>query len=191
MLNLIPIFFCMLLSLSYFVAPSCVPEFRIVPASEINNLERIEWSERRLSWDDFQAQPDRDSWRIAAVTSSVIQYRYHCKDGLLNYEVKSIFLKDESWVKDNARTTNYLAHEQLHFDITEVFARNLRKELSKRTFRCNEAKAFERSIQKVLDEWKKTQTKYDRETQYSLDKPSQREWMRMVDELLSIEMKGW
>ena len=169
---------------------SCVPTFKIVPESELEGKNRLDWSaEDRLSWNDFQAKPDRDSWRIAAITSSVIQYRYYCEDGLLNHTVKSIFLKDESWVKDKARTENYLAHEQLHFDITEVFARNLRKELSKRTFKCNQAKDFEKAIDKVLKEWKATQIKYDRETEYSLDKSAQKEWIDMIGEILDQTMK--
>ncbi len=170
---------------------SCTPHLRVVPAEVIEDQNRIEWSaEDRLSWDDFQAKPDRNSWRIAAITSSVIQYRYYCENGVLEHGVKSIFLKDESWVKDDARTKRYLAHEQLHFDITEVFARNLRKELAKRTFKCTQAKEFERAINKVLKEWQATQIKYDRETEYSLDKSAQEEWIDMIDEVLE-QTEDW
>lgn len=169
---------------------TCDHHIDIVPIEDILDDDRIEWTEgHRLTWDDFQAVvPYRQRWtrNIAAITSSVIQYRYSCENGMLKYDIKSIFLPDESWVKDNARTEDYLMHEQLHFDITELFARKLRNRLMGKTFACDEVQKFENEIQITLDEWQKLQKKYDYETAYSLDYFEQSQWNDYVKRLLNV-----
>lgn len=154
--------------------------------------DRLEWSEnRRLTWNDFQAYPpsprsERWTANVAAITSSVIQYSYVCENGYLKYSVKSIFLQDESWVKDNARTEDYLKHEQLHFDITEVFARKLKNKMLGRKFKCNETHIFERITNEVLSDWRNFQRRYDLETDYSLDTYRQGQWDDYIDRLLNV-----
>ena len=169
---------------------SCAAHTAIVHAATLDDDSRIEWSaNHRLTWNDFQATPPYNKrWtsNIAAITSSVIQYRYSCENGYLEYDIKSIFLPDESWVKDNARTDDYLTHEQLHFDITELFARKLRNRLLGKSFKCDEVQRFEDEIKVSLDEWLKVQKTYDFETSYSLDLPEQRKWNDYVERLLNI-----
>lgn len=152
-----------------------------------NDENRRSWSEYMpLDWSDFQAVPPGMSKRnIAAITSSVIQYRYYCEDGKIQYSVQSVFLKDESWVRETARTNDYLRHEQLHFDITEVFARKLKRFLGQRTYYCDDVREFERQINDVLAQWRELQAKYDRETQYSLDYRRQASWNDYVATLLT------
>lgn len=154
---------------------------------ETNNNDRMEWeADRRLTWDDFQAKPpSRWSTDIAAITSSVIQYRYVCENGLLDYEIRSIFLKDESWVMSSSTTAAYLQHEQLHFDLTELFARKLKSRLSKKVYKCNEVGAFEKLVNDTLAEWRKTQQKYDWETGFSLRKTQQEKWNQKVPGMIA------
>lgn len=151
-----------------------------------NDNNRLDWSEYLpLDWSDFQAIPPGMSKRnIAAITSSVIQYRYYCEDGRIKYSVKSVFLKDESWVRETARTNDYLTHEQLHFDITEVFARKLKRFLGQRKYYCDEVREFEKQINEILAQWRELQAQYDRETQYSLNYRRQGNWNDYIRELL-------
>jgi hypothetical protein len=46
-----------------------------------------------------------------------------------NFLVESFFVKNRSWVRDSASVFNrvVLAHEQVHFDINELFARKVRR----------------------------------------------------------------
>jgi len=146
---------------------------------------RIEWSEgSRLSWDDFQADPQWWNDDIAAITSSLIQYKYSCQNGKLNYAVKTIFLKDESWVKKKAKTTHYLIHEQLHFDITEVFSRKLKAKLSNYEFKCNDVEKFEAITKEILTDWQNTQKRYDYQSRFSLNEAAQKKWEIFIPDIL-------
>ncbi len=168
----------------------CSTHNNVVPWSD-DDMDRLEWSaDHRLNWNDFLAEPPRrKNSNVAAITSSVIQYKYACENGYLNFDIKSIFLRDESWVRDNARTSDYLQHEQLHFDITEVFARKLRNRLSGEQFRCNEVYKFERIVNEQLAEWRKMQKRYDIETEFSLNYYQQDYWDEFVPRLLKIYEK--
>ncbi|MCB0515118.1 MAG: hypothetical protein R2798_02340 [Chitinophagales bacterium] len=153
-----------------------------------NNLEndRIEWNaERLLNWDDFQGNLAYDNPSIAALTSSLIQYRYYCNEhNFLEIEVTAIFLKSESYVRNEARTSEYLEHEQLHFDITEVYARRLRQKLNKKIYNCNEVNEVENIANQYIDEWREVEKKYDRTTQNSLNRATQIKWNQYISQKL-------
>jgi hypothetical protein len=55
-----------------------------------------------------------------------------CRDGVLQADVTAVFVPDQSWVADRILTSGLasrvgLRHEQLHFDLKEVYARRIRK----------------------------------------------------------------
>ena len=94
------------------------------------------WQEGiKLRWKDFEANnfpiDGRDvlDIRVGACCASEIAVLPH-KDnnGKPNFLVESFFVKKKSWVRDSSTTLNkvLLAHEQLHFDINELFARKIR-----------------------------------------------------------------
>lgn len=143
--------------------------------------EIIYWSDDyKLSWDDFKGHPRYDYKAIDALTSSgIIDYK-GCKDGFINYKIKAYFERENSWVKEEAHTDYHLAHEQLHFDITELYARKLRKLLAHRGFKCGEETAFEDFIQANLETWHVEQKNYDIHTRHSLDTDRQREWFYRI-----------
>jgi len=139
--------------------------------------EDIFWSaNRKLTWDDFQASVDTTMPKIAALTYSSIIYRRRCEDKQLKSSIQAVFKKKRSWVKPNMRTDYHLDHEQLHFDITELYARKLRGALEKYVFDCGQVLEFNRVVSVVLKEWKNMEHKYDIETIYSQDMTMQSEW---------------
>jgi len=140
----------------------------------------------RLSWADFEAEPRMDIVNFYALTSSgIIDYK-GCKDGVITYKFRAYFEKDESWVKQEAITDYHLAHEQLHFDITELYARKLRKLLSELEFKCGQEKDFERFVAATLENWYNEQRNYDIMTRHSLNKDQQREWQYRIKMELSL-----
>ncbi len=160
--------------------PTYYNESEIAPPPDTEE-KRIKWrADDKLTWDDFQAYPDYNDFQIAALTSSAISYRYYCMDDQLHVTVDAIFRKEESWVKPEAMTPHYLEHEQLHFDITELYARKLRKELAKHKFRCYEKWKLEQICNRYLDAWRAKEKEYDWNTSYSLNEPKQREWVFKV-----------
>jgi hypothetical protein len=152
-----------------------------------DNPDTIYWSESdRLVWDDFEGQPRHDYKGVSALTSSGIVHYKGCKNGKINYKVRAYFEKEESWVKEEARTGHHLIHEQIHFDITELYARKLRKVLSDRSFNCNEEIAFEECVNTFVDNWHHDQQSFDLHSRHSLDKDAQKEWYYRVEMELSL-----
>ena len=100
--------------------------------------------------------------------------------------MRAYFEKKESWYKQDAHTDYHLAHEQLHFDVTELYARKLRKALSEQNFRCGEEDEFENYIEQYLKNWETAQQSYDFATHHSVDKESQKDWHYKIAFELSL-----
>jgi len=130
----------------------------------------------KLALSDFKGQPDYTDPHIIAMTYSGVLFYTECDEYLLEYDVQSYFDKDESWVKLEARTPHHLQHEQLHFDITELYTRRLKAELAKETFYCGEEERFNRFVDDFLATWQTEQHRYDIETGYSNHHTQQTEW---------------
>jgi len=143
----------------------------------------IEWSpEKRLTWNDYLAEPSSLS-DAAAITSTALGIEYHIRNMVLSYKITCRFSKTRSWGKH--KTAYILQHEQGHFDITEIFARKLAKEI--KAYKFNPRKYQDdlgKIYKKVMDEKEEYQNKYDTETDYSRNKEKQAEWLKKINEEL-------
>lgn len=91
------------------------------------NDSLILWDKNRpLSWDDFNGIPAPVKIHNVAGTGMTIQYIV-VKNiyGQIDINPLCYFQKYRSWSKTNDTIT--LEHEQLHFDIQELYTRKLRK----------------------------------------------------------------
>jgi uncharacterized protein DUF922 len=149
----------------------------------------LEWSAaQRLTWDDYLAAPSTSS-DAAAITSTALGIEYHIRNNSLTYKITCRFSKTRSWGR--YKTTYILQHEQGHFDITEIFARKLAKEI--REYRFNPRKYQDdlgKIYKKVMDEKEDYQNKYDVETDFSRNKEKQAEWVKKIAAELE-EMDGF
>ncbi len=153
----------------------------IILSSNRPSDEVIYWSaDRHLTWEDFRGSPDYNYDAVAALTSSGIMHFKGCEDGKIIYEIKAYFEKDYSWVKPEALTVHHLQHEQIHFDITALYAQKLKVALDKKTFFCGEEVDFDRFVQDFLMKWQKAQINYDLYTHYSMRHAQQNEWKHRV-----------
>ena len=145
--------------------------------------EYLPWfSERRLGWDDFLCEPKRNSDAVA-LTSTALGIAYKVTGGQLSYEIHCSFSKTKSW--GLLKTPYILAHEQGHFDITEIFARRLHKELSeyefnRKTFKLDVSAIYNR----IVKEKENFQYAYDGQSDHSRNKGLQLEWLNRIDMLL-------
>lgn len=147
----------------------------------------IYWTnDYKLTWDDFQGRPNYAHQNISAITSSGIVHYKGCEDGVIKYKIRSYFEKDHSWVKNEARTKHHLVHEQIHFDITELYARKLRKALKKRQFMCGQEVEFDNFVFAFSQSWQNEQQNYDLLSRHSLDEKQQREWFYRIAMELSL-----
>lgn len=148
----------------------------------------IPWSaSKRLEWSDFKAQlpPDASS---AATTASGISYTYSANimhhEVELDFEVTAYFYPNESWYKPTLASENLLQHEQLHFDISELFARKMRLKLRQTTFTENVKTEIRKIYRETLKELSDFQDKYDWETNFSRNEEMQKQWNTRIREAL-------
>ena len=83
------------------------------------------------------------------------------------------------------KTEYILSHEQGHFDIAEVHARLLNKKMAAYKFNQSTYKTDLRKIyEEVISEKELMQNKYDEETNHSIEKDKQAEWLQKIRALL-------
>lgn len=144
----------------------------------------ILWGSRDLAWSDFQGAIPTNS-KFDALTNSAINLVYDGENASLRFNIETIFDLQGSWKKANVN--NYvLAHEQLHFDITEYHSRVLRKKL--KAYRFKSFATIEGDVKKMFNQAftnaNKMQVKYDKDTNHSINKKKQAKWEKKVKKLL-------
>jgi len=152
-----------------------------VRASPKENL--IDWaSTRRLSWEDFKAQPDGSSVN-AALTSTNINIDYSFNNRDFKYKIRCQFDPGKSWGR--IKNDYILSHEQAHFDIAEIHARLLHKALKNYKFNSKTANQDIGEIyQRYMNEHKEMQEKYDDETNFSRNEEKQTAWQKKIASIL-------
>lgn len=133
-----------------------------------------------LTWQDFRAKPKHNVSAVAT-TASGITFGFSVREKgarVISFatEVHAHFYPEQSWYKPEWANNHVLAHEQLHFDITELFARKFRKRISLLKTTNNVASRL-RAIHKSINEELATfQNEYDSETDFSRNVAVQLQW---------------
>src|SRR5205085_4703224 len=106
---------------------------------------------------------------------------------ILTYTITCRFSKNNSWGR--YKTEYILRHEQGHFDITELFARKLAKEIKEYKFDPQKyQQELNKIYKKVMDEKEDYQERYDKETDFSRNKERQVQWLEKIkDELEELD----
>ncbi len=154
-------------------------------------VERFSYADKsKLDWSDFRGAPDMKSNFDSAVNTGIsYQWTIVSKDGediKLKYEIESYCYPALSWVKKGQSTNYLLAHEQLHFDISELHARIIRKKFKdySPTSNKNVKKDLNRMYKRVERMRINMQEKYDHETDHSRNKGSQKKWEGKIKNLM-------
>jgi len=89
--------------------------------------EEILWGEKAIEWEDFKGMPPENyNTTMGAYTTTKIKTEYFSsKDRVQKTKVYCYFNQNKSWALLNDDYS--LAHERLHFDIAEIYARKIRK----------------------------------------------------------------
>jgi hypothetical protein len=155
---------------------------------EMAARDAVAWSAaRRLRWSDFAGgAPKTRTGDEGALTGYSIFYGVRCTGEAFEFSAVAGFLPHESWVKpeviaDRAMSERTLRHEQTHFDLTEVFARRLRKAFVDLYEPCRRADTdLDELASQYLRAEKTEQQRYDEETQHGLVAAEQTAWDRQV-----------
>lgn len=156
-------------------------------------------SYRPVSWDDFKGRLSSRHNQGAARIATALHLR--------SFEVEVAREEDGGWVarpreiclhaemdklrsayRSDGKNDRSLLHEQTHFDITEVFARRLRRRLAGLEERGASDTAAELALRRRLQQelaashraWDDTQDRYDRETRNGRSRVKQRRWDKQV-----------
>jgi len=135
---------------------------------------------RPLAWGDFKGVPDNNS-PGGAVTASGFAFnaKMNMSDNVVNLNIKiyTYFSKHSSWKKANIGTDYHLLHEQHHFDITRLYAQKFYDELLKVDLTySNYNEVLRSTFDRIFKENNEFQTKYDNETQHSINTKEQLKW---------------
>ncbi len=144
--------------------------FLWINLSFINPPDRIEWSaSRSLSWSDYvKKSTSFNNSKALAMTATSIEYTVYEKSNTPPvYVFKNYFEKKHSWTITARK--DVLKHEQLHFDISELYARKMRKEmklLNQQKEKDN--RKYQKKFNELNNDMIANQKRYDKETHYNI-----------------------
>lgn len=152
--------------------------------------DTIHWSStRKLTWNDFKGKPDNKS-EYKAMTFSKVEIKHKSFDNHFVIDITSVFSCPLSWSK-NTESSRLLKHEQLHFDITEIAARYIRKEFIQHDI--TDMSLLSNSLQDIYRKYNRIfrdsiNLMYDEETEHGTIADKQKEWeMKIAKELKLLE----
>lgn len=166
----------MFLSLSF-------PRAYAQPAGDPENA-LLSWNEfYKLQWHDFKGAPGEEA-RGDAGTVVLIKAKPFMVKKEIKYDVAALFNRNKSWARDHS--PSLLAHEQLHFDIAELYARKIRRKIRElRNKGVNDVKTYNAAIEQLLIESNEVDRQYDIETLHGALSKKQAAWSEKVSEGLS------
>ncbi|WP_299226567.1 DUF922 domain-containing protein [uncultured Psychroserpens sp.] len=154
-----------------------------------NEAVTLTWDEsKKLKWSDFKGEVETDS-DATAVTASGITFSYSLKktDGRITSfktNVEAHFYPEKSWYIKKKGNDYILAHEQLHFDITELHVRKLRYEMAQLKVTPSIKADLDMLHSHINKALAKMQQLYDTESQNSINKEQQAKWNAFVSKEL-------
>jgi hypothetical protein len=136
---------------------------------------------RPLTVTDFQGRPAAGEPH-AALTSARIDASGACQGNVFTADVRAVFDPSGSWVRDPSTITEaLLRHEQLHFDIAELYARRLRLKFASARPNCVQLQGtFNQISRSLYVEWEQEENRYDQETNHGLNTVQQAVWERQT-----------
>jgi hypothetical protein len=146
---------------------------------------KVLWDENRtLHYSDFKMKPPASAF--SALSSTSIEAGWdRSGNEVTSFYVKAAFNQAQSWMR--TKTELILAHEQLHFNITEYFARLLYSDLNQKmqseSLTAQQANSAFQQFNKLCNDW---QDNYDKETEHGVNSAKQLIWISRLDSLLNL-----
>lgn len=163
---------------------------KVTSAQTVKKLQNdtVVWrADYHLQFEDFKGKRPARGVVAAAAQVGIL---FHVKeiDGEMVFIVEAIFVKSKSFIKDSSQYS--LNHEQIHFDITELYTRKMRKKLQSINYK--KVKNMQSEINKVYDninqDLRKEQEEYDKDTEHGINMVKQKMWAEKINkEILELE----
>lgn len=150
----------------------------------------IDWSPHiKLHWDDFQARRKLSPGFGIASTYSDFEYEYSRFEGKVYIKIFVRFYCDKSWRNKWYSMDEVLAHEQLHFDINELFGRKFFEGIGdlKKQNKFSRS-AVSKLYSRLQEDCNDYQDRYDDDTGHSTNGHQQNLWNnKLIDELKALQ----
>lgn len=153
--------------------------------SEGKQADTLRWREDyKLKWTDFEGKGDINS-PYSAQSNCIYTLKTipdFSNDTLYITEVlHPCFTRKASWVKHDALQDSLLIHEQLHFDLCELYGRKFRQRLKTLDFSLLQFDAqIKSTFESIWKEYGEAQRLYDAETEHGIIREKQNEWITNV-----------
>jgi hypothetical protein len=167
------------------------------------NTGIIFWTEgRKLQLQDFKVVSDNmdsASENVSALTRTGITYylttdKINGKPVSIRITIEATVHKQNTFIKERVLDYNasvkqrLLMHEQKHFDISEIFARQATRDLQALKLSSNYRKEIADFVQAKFKAAEFYQRLYDEDTQHGEDFAAQEEWdEKIADQLEALE----
>jgi len=176
--------------------------YLFVSQSQSQKSNYLAWNkERPLLWSDFKGVYEDTGTLAQAKTTYKIEIEplevlVDESDNIQNYldmDVETRFYPEKSWVQESSDlvviTDNLLQHEQLHFDIAELYARKMRYEFSKlKKAKIRDFDAYQNVWTRLWKECRAVQKKFDFETNHGIEDAESIAWtVRIKEQLKTYE----
>ena len=160
-----------------------------------NKYPGIIWAKGILQWQDYQETERIPGGHALARTYMKLQSDIPdsavvtARGNEVRIEIYALMIPAFSYVRKGYSNNSVLAHEQMHFDIEELFARQLRKAIAEDTFTLKTYKKEIRKIEKkIWHDMQQMQDDYDA-THRSSDR-GHNWWVRTINERLD-KLEAW
>ncbi len=162
------------------------------PVNTNSAKDNFQWMEHaRLSWDDFKGAVNAAHDESAAATYCAIGFKTNAAapDGKQEIIVYNTFYVNKSWVRTDAHIASILDHEQGHFDLCEIYTRQLRNRVHDIDPGAPGVKETLMHIYaEVSSEYEARQQAYEQETIHGTDIANQKKWQQMIADELGLSL---
>jgi hypothetical protein len=148
--------------------------------------DTLHWhSSRPLNWDDFNGEVIEDIGRSGeAICMNLASFKKPNLFQKTKFEVLAIFDRKQSWVVDEMKNNDGLTYFQIMFNIYEVHARKLRKDLSETKFGLDPNSIFQEKYHHSMSELMNDFNAFRRETKMGQEEEAVSRWKVKVEEEL-------
>lgn len=156
--------------------------------------EKIIWNkDRPLTWEDFRAQAPRNASFVASTNTGIsFGYSFTNTNGKIDvkFSVESFIHPNKSWFQKDKVDGYILAHEQTHFDISELYSRILKKNLGEQNFTTRAKAEIEKIYHQNEKQRRIMQAQFDTETDHSRNETKELFWRKHVSKQLK-KYESW
>lgn len=161
--------------------------FFLIPAFLMTNLIAIYNSSDVITWDakyalrnsDFKmSPPPSQTTNIKARGCFRIETDYDIAEGFFRFKTRALFYKDSSWISDSSAL---LTHIQNQFNLHEIYARIIRKELTSLKLKTANIDDYINSkIRSVLAKFNTEARRFDLESLNGDNQEYEKKWEQYI-----------